>query len=235
MSWIGCAWAWTTGHATILAAVVSALAAVAIAWFTLTLKLSTDKLWKASEKQALDMKSIRIAEESADAAKVGADAAKVQAEIAESTFRDLERPYVFIDRFEIIATRSPSIPSPRLSVGFYNYGRTPAIMEKFLVSFQILGPDPQDGVVMLSGAESRSLSSVVGPQQPSENFPLALELPWADWEKIQKSEARLHIQILVSYADVFGNPWRGDFRYYWNGDLATFLWEQLPKPSRRQG
>lgn len=210
------------------------LATVAIAAFTFTLWRATSGLVESAKQQSRDMReSLDTARDAADAAETSAQAAKTQAEIADKSFRDLERPYVFVNRIEVTFTRSPSIPHPGLQIGFFNYGRTPAIMESFLLSFHILGPDPQDGTVIQSGIESRSLPSVIGPQQPSASHILTLTIPWGNWDRIQKGDERLSLQISVYYADVFSNQWRDDFHYLWSRELATLLWVERPKTSPR--
>jgi hypothetical protein len=48
----GCAWWWITEHATVLATVISALAAAVVAFFTYTLKQSTKELATNADRQA---------------------------------------------------------------------------------------------------------------------------------------------------------------------------------------
>jgi hypothetical protein len=50
MTLIGCAWAWIADHATVLSAVVSAIAAVAIAFFTVKLTHATTKQARLTRK-----------------------------------------------------------------------------------------------------------------------------------------------------------------------------------------
>lgn len=108
MSWIGCAWAWTTVNATVLATVVSALAAVAIAGFTLSLKRSTDKLWAVSDKQA---------------------------KIAQKALTDLERPYVFIYGVsQIYGDKSGA----HIGYTVSNHGRMAAVVENVALGFAIV-------------------------------------------------------------------------------------------------
>jgi hypothetical protein len=62
MGWAWCTWGWIIDHATILAAVISAIAAAIIAWFTVTLAGATRGLLKATADQArLTKKSINLA------------------------------------------------------------------------------------------------------------------------------------------------------------------------------
>jgi hypothetical protein len=94
---------------------ITAFATIAMGYFTFTLKESTDKLWIAGEKQFTHVKKqasqafldrgadlnrlhdqMRIAQQSADAAKRTAEAAAQQAKVTEAALTQLERPYIFI-------------------------------------------------------------------------------------------------------------------------------------------
>jgi hypothetical protein len=119
--------------------VLTALATLAIAAFTLTLKRATDRLWDAGERQlklaadtaaaqSHDMQaSIKAAEKAADAAKLTAEAAKVAADIAKSTLIETDRPWISInaeiDGPLIFGPEEIEIP---LKITLKNIGRSPA-------------------------------------------------------------------------------------------------------------
>jgi hypothetical protein len=112
---------------------ITALATVFIGIFTLTLKLSTDKLWKtakdqiaaaenAAKIQSADMNaSIAVAKEAADAAKLSSQAAI-----------GVELPRLFVTKIEIevatlnLADLESSLS--KISITITNYGRTPAFL-----------------------------------------------------------------------------------------------------------
>lgn len=114
MTLVNYAWAWTTDHVTVLAVVVSAIAAVLIASFTYTLARSTDKLWKAGEKQ------IALGEKAADAARTAADAANRQA----TSMVAIELPIFVIKDVQIIDRNHRR----GIEIKIGNHGRTPAII-----------------------------------------------------------------------------------------------------------
>jgi hypothetical protein len=82
----------------------TALFTLAIAIFTLTLKLSTDKLWDAGERQ-IDLIDNIFKKQSIDmvaflfVADTSAKAAEKSAQIAEKALTEIERAFVFIDGF----------------------------------------------------------------------------------------------------------------------------------------
>jgi len=130
------------------AAVITAIATGFIAWFTLTLKRSTDKLWKAgddqftlaqdiADKQAIEIKNqIAIARDTAAAAQQSADASAKQAKVAESALTQLERPYLFV--FGVRGIRQDSETSDFfVEYTVANYGKMPAIIENPNVGFVI--------------------------------------------------------------------------------------------------
>ena len=107
---------------------ITALATVAIGAFTLTLKLSTDKLWKAAKDQitaaenaakiqSADMNaSIAIAKEAAEAAKLYAQAAI-----------GVELPRLLVSKVEFPTEQAKS-GLYKICITITNYGRTPAYL-----------------------------------------------------------------------------------------------------------
>lgn len=111
-------------NATEIAAAITALATIAIAWFTLTLRAATDRLWSAG---------------------------KDQLRVAERTLTELERPYMYLkikqsglqtDANALVAARN------RLEYSFKNTGRTVAHSMEHAFRIAIEGPgkfpDPID-------------------------------------------------------------------------------------------
>jgi hypothetical protein len=154
----------------------TAIASLAIAIFTGTLWFSTDKLWRAGEKQRrlsraialrqrLDMQEqIRIAKESADAAKLSAEAATINAKAA----IDTERAHLYVliknDTIKSIFTsgrmydNSPSMEDtkmagPGIQYIFKNFGRSPAILVQAMHGIVIdKGNSPHRTLVVADGA-----------------------------------------------------------------------------------
>ena len=101
----------------------TAIATIFIAYFTFSLRASTDKLWKAGADQL-------------NIAMIAADAARKSADVAIS----VERPIVFLAGLELLTEGPPfgagvrvpieGVPPDQASVIaiFRNYGRTPAIV-----------------------------------------------------------------------------------------------------------
>jgi hypothetical protein len=100
----------------------TALATIAIAVFTYTLKRSTDKLWAAGERQ------IAVAKEAADAAKTSAD-----------HIPRVERAYMFCGPTAAphgVKVSAVGIPTVQLEV--INYGTTPGILKNLYGEWSLL-------------------------------------------------------------------------------------------------
>ncbi len=126
----------------------TALATIAIAWFTLTLKRSTDKLWEAGESQLRHAETEAVRDdvrlqEQMSIARQNADAAIQQARTAEAALTQLERPYIFIFNISGLElnelTEEGIILTATYSVA--NYGKTPAII-KYAQAVLAIGVDP---------------------------------------------------------------------------------------------
>jgi hypothetical protein len=132
---------------------ITAIATMFIAWFTLSLRQSTDKLWLAaqSESEAAEFhrnvqyeqtsEQIEALKQSADAAEQAArasvdqaHASAVQAKIAENALIQLERPYIFI--FGIRQVKQDADSSDFfVEYSVVNYGKMPAIIEGAWIDF----------------------------------------------------------------------------------------------------
>jgi hypothetical protein len=120
--------------------VLTALATVAIAWFTFTLRRSTDRLWEAGEGQ------LRVAKDSADAAKASSEA-----------LARMERAYLFLS--VVVAHLGGKGVDHRVSVQFHfkNYGRTPALVTDVLAALQVCP----------SGCPGEDAESFIGGDMPA--------------------------------------------------------------------
>jgi hypothetical protein len=103
MSWINCAWAWITDHATVLSAVVSAVAAVVIARFTVVLAGATRGLKTSADEQIAEAKALReIAKTQATISGAQNDVLIQQKQIAQMQHLATHRPrlrvrHVYVD------------------------------------------------------------------------------------------------------------------------------------------
>jgi hypothetical protein len=202
-----------------LGVAVAALATIFIAWFTLSLRQSTDKLWDAGERQlklladtsaaqSRDMQgSIKAAESAAIAAQVSADAA-VAVERA--------RFYVVInDNFIncINAAANWSGPKdqedtplrmedwPMAGIVFKNYGKTPGIIEEVGtgIDYSETVPIPVYDVKVVK-------ENMIGAGGESETFGTVIdgEITVARAKKVRDGAANIWVYGYVIYNDVFG-------------------------------
>lgn len=143
---------------------VTAIATIAIAGFTLTLWWATRKLWKVSQQQSEDMKkSLATAKKAANAAKVSADNLPI-----------VERAYVFA-KIEL-KDRIPLTVGPKdieISLYLQNYGRTPAIVKEIFCHVGIYPKDQVNGNDLTKSEMHYPIEAFIGSgEQPCENTKL---------------------------------------------------------------
>lgn len=103
MHWVGCLWFWITEHATVLAAVVSAVAAAVIAWFTVTLASATRGLKASADQQVAEAKALRkIAEAQEAISGAQTDVLIAQKQIARQQFLAEHRPKLRVRHVSIV-------------------------------------------------------------------------------------------------------------------------------------
>src|SRR3954447_15414665 len=208
---------------------VTALASVAIALFTLFLKNSTDNLWEAGELQRRDNRRAIFA--SLHSAK----AAQKQARIAEQALVDLESPilYPFIcdesvsaafKTFEIYDHHSSPVSpvEPIVQIQIKNYGRTPAIFRSVQVRM--------DTAVFLFDADIEDLFSdaatqfIVEPGGITERTfrPKPKVIDKETHAKIKANRTKLFVYGVIWFSDIFGNDWSQTFGLRWDYKLRGF-------------
>lgn len=111
----------------------TALAGIAVAFFTFTLWRSTDRLWRAGRDQIRQARSAaadQLAQMTVanDAARDSAEAAVRSARAAEQSLTGLERPYIFIFSVGPMEDDSAEGGWWRVPYTIANYGKTPAII-----------------------------------------------------------------------------------------------------------
>ena len=160
---------------------ITALATIAIAWFTLTLKRSTDKLWDAGERQlklatktsaaeSSDMKaSIAVAKKGAEAALKSADAlisaerAHLFVSVVDNNIPDIVGP---AQRYIADSNLEKELDTPGVGYSFKNFGKTHATIKEVGAQL-VLTPTP-----MLDGQPHPETvrEPIVGPHSLTEKF-----------------------------------------------------------------
>lgn len=143
-----------------LGVAITAIATIAIAIFTFTLKRSTDRLWKAGDDQLKlaaetaatqsreTQESIAVTRISAESSVVAAHAASQSAHVAEQTLLAAERPYVLL---EVVNTDNLGFALrtyPSMTIKFVNHGNSPALMK--ICFIELLDDPPANPGVAVS-------------------------------------------------------------------------------------
>lgn len=186
----------------------TALAGIAVAYFTFTLKRSTDKLWQASEDQRKDGRKAILA------SLVSADAAKKSAKTAERALVELERPWVVISYDARIEDLRSNLLPPlhanfRVFFDLVNAGRSPAFITDFQsnIMFWKRGECP-DMVYAMGGTLPDGLVIVAGGKHEIGRGNKFSETAFSDAEK---NGERLIAFGKVGYRDVFGQTHETSF------------------------
>jgi hypothetical protein len=121
-----------------IGATITALATIAIAVFTYTLKKSTDKLWDAGERQLKSAQEAAaeqsgLMSRSVAAAANTAAASMRHAIAAESSLENIERPYIFV--FGVSPIRMGVTGEFFVEYSVANYGKMPAIIDGAFIGF----------------------------------------------------------------------------------------------------
>jgi hypothetical protein len=240
---------------------ISALATIAIAYFTFTLKHATDKLWLAGETQASVTREVAREQalqtrEAVAQAKVSADAATEQVKVARSSVTTIDRAYVFCESIDAKWTAdkiSEFVVKWSFNVVWKNSGKTPTRWGRNCMNSWIAnnaGDLPKDfdfaDVTTAVPAEI-----VIGPNAAMHTW--AVELPVETLDSIRQGRAHVYIWGWFDYNDVFegtprhrsefcfelqvvGNPVykEGGFKYRRHGAFNGFDDEclRLPAPYR---
>ncbi len=198
--------------------VITAIATGFIAYFTLSLKQSTDQLWQANTQQ------IAIAKKSADAANVIASAA-VRAEQA--------HVYPVVDAQNIVEkllswnqTGNPEILRG-ITVSYYlkNFGKTPATIIQAGHELVHAANPPQDARGINSFLE---VVKVLGPDDSTDPKDCSLQnLSADDAGSVLDGKTTIWFHGFVTYQDVItGTDVDRHLEFWWwyNGKLPRFGW-----------
>jgi hypothetical protein len=237
---------------------ISALATIAIAYFTLTLKRATDKLWLAGEAQAAITRDIATEQasqtrEAIAQAKLSADAATKQVEISRSSVTTIERAYVFCERIDANWTAdkpSELVRKWSFNVVWRNSGKTPTRWGRNCMNTWVganVGELPDD-FDFADVANAIPADIVIGPNAAMHTWAIELEVGTLD--AIRQGRTHAYIWGWFDYSDVFedtprhrsefcvelqvvGNPvyTEGGFKYRRHGAFNGFDTECLRSPA----
>lgn len=217
MASIGCAWAWITDHATVLSAVVSALAAVAIAGFTI-------KLTRATTRQArLTRNGIAATKRIADAALAAELPIVLVQEIELSEWVGFGKPFTVI---------GGGFPPERSKVRFifHNYGRSVARLTSFCLEHKVVY-DLREPPIYKSIASlptglviQRDQSLAIVPDDSQ-----LVRISESDMGRIAEKSpdlARLWVYGYIEFRDFRGESHRTGFCYLWHSNQVGLEIEQ---------
>ncbi len=184
---------------------VTAAATIAIALFTLTLYWATRKLWKASQEQSRDMKaSLKIAQETAEAAKKSAEVAEIALYVA-------ERAYLRIDNFRL----------DNFSIGHYlnvhyeihNVGHTPAQIRESLTIVDIVEKNSfKTPIYDIERGISGPKQAFIQPDEKASMIGISKNIVTSEEFKcVTNNEKLIFAWGKIIFCDVFGKTWINGF------------------------
>jgi hypothetical protein len=200
---------WYGGYI-INAATITAVATGFIAWFTWTLRQSTEKMWSATQ--------------------IAAAAAQKSAEVLPV----IEGAYVYPDILaENIASNLQNLEHPmivnrvlRLEFQFKNFGKTPAILHHFqadLIHFD-------QGHVRSKDAEGRIAKKVVLGAGEAEQLQTEIgDFSKAEAGSVMAGQTHLSFTGYVVYGDVFGNKWGYSFDWQFSPTQGRLVPDNQPR------
>ncbi|BAM91093.1 hypothetical protein S58_51140 [Bradyrhizobium oligotrophicum S58] len=186
---------------------ITAIATAFIAWFTLSLRQSTDKLWEAGERQ------IAIAN-------VSAETAQRAAVTAERALTVVERAFIMISDISIVTiSQYHTIIVHRINVNVLNSGRTPARNYVSCVNLVVVDDLPHD-FRFADRTHDGLVAGVIGPQSRTyfqvdvfiqdalathEGRKKTFIYGWMEYDDIFPDSARHRTEFCVS-VEVFTDP-----------------------------
>lgn len=175
-------------------AAVTALATIAIAVFTFSLRQSTDKLWEAGERQI----AISFSAVQANLRSVA---------VAESALKDIERAFVYCARSEIVQPDFPQKPdSPYVfNVFWKNSGNTRAIESFMHINWRTFDSTIDKDFVYPDEGNAVFDRIFIGPQV--EMSSATIEIPHDEIAASMERRSHLYIWGWCEYDDIFeGTP-----------------------------
>jgi hypothetical protein len=179
--------------------IIAALATIAIAWFTWTLRQSTEKMWIETKKAAnaadLSAKAVTIVEfPIIRSAWVGPELLYVDELVG------LDKPY------EGVPNHGPPTKFSAIAeVEYHNYGRSPAFPVGILVGYTVADKLPEIPVYRKIGHPAPS--AVVKERDVGKiETHFGFELSDIERTQIAESKAVLWFYILMTYIDIMDRP-----------------------------
>jgi hypothetical protein len=214
-------------------AVITAIATAFIAWFTLSLRQSTDKLWDAGERQlkllaassaaqSSDMQnSLGIANRSAKATEEAAKASTISAK----AIIGVELPIVSIAKLEMHRAEGISgqiiggeVPEEfTLVVDFKNRGRTAAELQSLTIQCEIIRALPDTPIYKFNCKYpfSPGIYMEANKLLPTGNGRFPVKLLPGQVSALEEESAFLWVFGFLAYADFMGEPHQSPFCARW--------------------
>jgi len=185
-------------------------ATVALAAITGVLAFFTALLWLATFRLARDAKRTadRQARETVESLKIAADTARFAGSTV-ATMQSAEAPYLFP---ELVRIKTVNVDRPMIVYRFRNYGRTPAVLNRFqdtTAFYDQLPPEPHFGESLISRPERET---ILGAGEAGTE--IYCRLPVDTVGELHANFARglrLYMTGRVGYEDVFG---RAHMKWY---------------------
>ena len=216
-----------------LGVAITALATIAIAWFTWSLRRSTDKLWDAGERQIALVRQVSTAqsrdmEASIQASSRAADAAISSNEIAISTAERQLRAYILVEGSvvtNIVEGELSGNGVPIALVTLKNFGLTPAHEVRSVSGFAFDNYPIPDQKITVSDADFERANSVspLAPNQIHTSRMIYAKGILEDSTKaaIRDGNAVIYLYGEVRYVDAFGHRRVTKYRHMMGGPVGV--------------
>lgn len=222
-------WGAVVDHSNEISAAVTAIATIFIALYTFALSDSTRALREAAEQQKLDMlESLRIARETAGAAKKSAEAASASV----MAFIESERGRLILNEITLIK-KDRNDPQPTIAYSFFNAGRGATVLIQGSIDCELIGTESSPDIGFDPTKEYRANNIVVvGTFIGSNTTPVFLppcvlkrSLTADDHANIAAKNAWILVKGFIRYKTGFNDIYRRNFalRYGEHGDYFSEL------------
>jgi hypothetical protein len=210
---------------------ITAVATIFIAWFTLSLRQSTDKLWDAGERQlkllaetsaaqSRDMQaSIAAARDAAEASQKSANASLKASETSDEIFKKFEVPYLY----PVDLKYSTSATGPVISISFRNYGRYPATLGEAWIILAVTRPENPSNTLFKTDRIPFMVEGMIGDKETCDPIIFKAQDIWRYASQIASGAVNLNLLIQVGWEDAMDHQ-RGTSRWFvWNRTREKFV------------
>jgi hypothetical protein len=203
-------------HSNEISAAVTAIATIFIALYTFALSDSTRALREAAEQQKLDMlESLRIAGETAGAAKQSAEAASESVR----AFVAIERGRMFVGEFKL-TSKDGNDPKPIIDYTFTNVGRGSVVVIQVSVECALIGTQISRDITF-DPTKAYRANNAVGPGATMGTStkpvflppcpPFSTPLTAGDYANIAAKKAWILVKGFIRYRTEFDDLYRRNF------------------------